>query len=141
MIWAYQAFLSDLMSNFLWIRFNKKDDLYEYLPKWKGYSEYQGESVSHLFSTLCHPMDCSPSGSSVHEILQARILKCVAISFSRGSSQPSDWTKVSLTAGRFFTIWDTREVHEYQGKGSLWSRTPYSGDRFSAEVTSVNLLS
>ena len=61
-------------------------------------------------------MDCSPSGSSVHEILQARILKCVAISFSRGSSQPSDWTKVSITAGRVFTIWDTREVHEYKVK-------------------------
>ena len=36
--------------------------------------------------TLCDPMDCSPSGSSVHGILQARILEWVAISFSRGSS-------------------------------------------------------
>ena len=36
--------------------------------------------------TLCDPMDCSPPGSSVHGILQARILKCVAIPFSRGSS-------------------------------------------------------
>ena len=39
--------------------------------------------------TLCDPVDCSPSGSSVHGILQARILEWVAISFSRGSSQPS----------------------------------------------------
>ena len=38
--------------------------------------------------TPCNPMDSSPSGSSVHETLQARILEWVAISFSRGSSQP-----------------------------------------------------
>ena len=38
--------------------------------------------------TLCDPMDCSLLGSSVHRILQARILKWVAISYSRGSSQP-----------------------------------------------------
>ena len=49
------------------------------------------------------PMDCSPPGSSVHGILQARILEWVAISFPRGSSQPRDWTQVSLVAGRFFT--------------------------------------
>ena len=38
--------------------------------------------------TLCHPLDCSPPGSSVHGILQARILELVAISFPRGSYQP-----------------------------------------------------
>ena len=48
-------------------------------------------------------MDYSPPASSVHEISQARILEWVAISFSRGSSQPRDWTCVSCTAGRFFT--------------------------------------
>ena len=42
--------------------------------------------------TLCDPMDCSPSGSSIHGILQARILGWVAISFSRGSSPPRDQT-------------------------------------------------
>ena len=42
--------------------------------------------------TLGKPMDCSPPGSSVHGILQARILECTAISFSRGSSRPRDWT-------------------------------------------------
>ena len=46
-------------------------------------------------STLCNPMDCSPPGSSVHVILQARILEWVAISFSRGSSPPRDRTCVS----------------------------------------------
>jgi len=48
-------------------------------------------------------MDCSPSGSSVHGIFQARILEWVAISSSRGSSQPRDRTHVSCIAGRFFT--------------------------------------
>ena len=42
--------------------------------------------VAHSGPTLCDPMDCSPPGSSVHGILQARILEWVAISFSRGSS-------------------------------------------------------
>ena len=46
--------------------------------------------VTQLYLTLCDPMDCSPPGSSVHGILQARILQWVAISFSRESSQPRD---------------------------------------------------
>ena len=44
--------------------------------------------VAQLFPTLCDPMDYTPPGSSVHAILQAKILKQVAISFSKGSSQP-----------------------------------------------------
>ena len=44
---------------------------------------------------LCDPMDCSPPSSSVHGVLQARILERVAIPFSRGSSRSSDWTQVS----------------------------------------------
>ena len=55
-------------------------------------------------------MDCSPPGSSVHGLLQARILDWVAIPFFRGSSQPRDRTWVSCTAGRFFTVWATREA-------------------------------
>ena len=47
---------------------------------------------------------------TVHGILQARILEWVAVPFSRGSSQPGDWTQVSHMAGRFFTSWATREV-------------------------------
>ena len=43
--------------------------------------------VTQLYPILCDRMDCSPSGSSVHGILQVRILEWVAISFSRGSSQ------------------------------------------------------
>ena len=51
--------------------------------------------------TLCDLMDCSPPGSSVHEILQTRILEWVAIPFSKRSSQPRDQTCVSRIAGRF----------------------------------------
>ena len=65
---------------------------------------------------LCNPMDCSPPGSSVHGILQARILEWVAIPFSRGSSQPRDWTWVSCIAGGFFTVWATREAPEIPDK-------------------------
>ena len=52
-------------------------------------------SAPQLSPTLCDPMDCSPPGSSVHGILQARILEWVAISSSRGSSWPRDQTHVS----------------------------------------------
>ena len=55
-------------------------------------------------------MDCSPPGSSVHGILQARLLEWVAISFARGSSRPRDRTPVSCIAGRHFTVCTTREV-------------------------------
>ena len=59
--------------------------------------------VSRLYLTLCDPLDCSLRGSSVHGILQGRILEWVAISFSRGSSHPRDQTQVSCLGGRFFT--------------------------------------
>ena len=59
--------------------------------------------VTQSCPTLCNPVDCTPPGSSVHAILQARILEWVAISSSRRSSQPRDWTHVFCTAGRFFT--------------------------------------
>ena len=59
--------------------------------------------------TLCDPMGCSPLGSSIHGISQARILEWVAISFSRESSQPRDRTRVSHSAGSFFIVWATRE--------------------------------
>ena len=66
--------------------------------------------VAQSFSTLCDSMDCSPTVSSVHEILHAKVLEWVAISFSRGSSQPKDWAQVSCIAGRFFTNWINRET-------------------------------
>ena len=62
--------------------------------------------VTQSCPTLCDPMDCSSPGSSVHGILQARILEWVAVPSSRGSSQPRDGTQVSMppaVAGTFFT--------------------------------------
>ena len=59
---------------------------------------------------LCEPMDCSPPRSSVHGILQVRILEQVTISISRESSWPRNQTRVFWIAGRFFTIWATREA-------------------------------
>ena len=56
--------------------------------------------VAQARPTLCHPMDCSLPGSSVHGILQAGVLEWVA---SRGSSLPKDWTHISCLAGRLFT--------------------------------------
>ena len=67
--------------------------------------------VAQLCLTLCDPTDCSPPGSSVHGILQARILEWVAILFFGGSCRPRDWTCISCSAGRFFTIWAMREAH------------------------------
>ena len=56
--------------------------------------------VTQSCLTLCDPMDCSLSGSSVHGIFQARVLEWIAISFSRGSSQPRNQTQISCIAGR-----------------------------------------
>ena len=64
--------------------------------------------VTQSRPTLCDPMDCSPPGSSVHGILQARVPECVAIFFSRGSSRPRDETQVSRVMGRCFNLRATR---------------------------------
>ena len=77
--------------------------------------------LSHV--RICDPMDCSPPGSSVHVILQARILEWVAIPCLRESSPPRDQTQVSCIAGRFYTVWATREdldVGNQQPK--IWGR-------------------
>ena len=60
--------------------------------------------------TLCYSMDCSPPDSSVHGILQVRILEWVAIPFSRRSSWTRDQILVSCVAGRFFMVWASREA-------------------------------
>ena len=71
---------------------------------------------------LCKPNNCSPPGSSVHGILQARTLEWVALPFSRGSSQPRDQTRVSHIAGRFFTVWATWEAPLLWNSGKLISK-------------------
>ena len=90
------------------------------LKKWKWVSV---SLVTQSCLTLCNPMDCSPPGSSVNRIFQARI----AIPFSRRSSQPKDQTRVSRIAGRFFTIWATREAQRHNsnpGKTAVISHYP-----------------
>ena len=79
-------------------------DPFKLLENWKVL-------VTQLCPAFCDLMDCSPPGSSVHEILQARILEWVAIPLSRKSSQSRDPIQVSCLAGRFFLIWATREAH------------------------------
>ena len=64
--------------------------------------------VTLLCLTLCDLVDCYLLGSSVHGILQARILEWVVILFSRGTSWPRDQTQDSCIVGRFFIIWATR---------------------------------
>ena len=74
--------------------------------------------VSHsVLSDSLWSYEVAPPGSYVHEISQARTLEQAAILFSKGSSQPKDWTHVSIPyiscfEGRFFTIWATREAQE-----------------------------
>ena len=74
--------------------------------------------VVQLCPTLCYPVDYSPPDSSVRGIFQARILEWVAISFSRRSSWPRDWTWVFCIAGRFCPVWATREVQCFL----LWNK-------------------
>ena len=74
--------------------------------------------VAQSCVTLCDPVDYGLPGSSVHGIFQARILEWVAISFSRRSSWPRNWTRVSHIVGRCFTIWATGKPKN-SGVGSL----------------------
>ena len=89
--------------------------------------------VSWSCVTLCDPMDCSLLGSSVHGILQARILGWVAIPFTRGSSRHRDQIRVSCITGSFFTNWATKEAQSsYESESrsvvsnSLWPHGLYS---------------
>ena len=82
---------------------------------WQCVCILSGSVVSDL--TLCDPMDCSPPGSSVYEILQARTLEWVAVSFSRQSSRPKDCTHISCKKDRFFSIGASRKPTV--GKGFL----------------------
>ena len=100
--------------------------------------------------TLYNAMDYSLVGSSVHGILQARMLKWAGIPFSRGSSQPRDQTWVSCTAGRFLTIWAARQVCLHSSSHSLlhqlWAEEKFSfcwvggKEGCSHHVTQPNLV-
>ena len=77
----------------------------------------------------CNPMDCCLPGSS--GILQARILEWIVIPFSRGSSWPRDWTRVSCTTGRFFTVWATREAFiQTEWEETVYKQWDHNRDQF-----------
>ena len=71
-------------------------------------SEHMLLLVGQSYLILSDPVDCHPPGSYVYGILQARILECVAMPSSRGSSRPRGRTQFSLIAGGLFTVWATR---------------------------------
>ena len=77
-----------------------------------GGSDISGKRLREVYPQVkseSHSVE-SDMDSMVHGILQARILEWVAYPFSRGSSQPRDWTQVSCLVGGFFTSWATREA-------------------------------
>ena len=98
-----------------------------------------------VFSLLSHvwlfsdPMDCSPPGSSVHEISRARILEWVAISFSRASSWTMDQTQVSWIAGRFFTAWARNAINNWYVMNKLNNSSFLMNNKKETCYTSVFL--
>ena len=100
--------------NFLWLKGNHGAGRRMETGDWGKCS-----SLSRVW--LCDPTDCSPPGSFVCGILQARLLEWIAILCSRGSSPPRDRSWVSLIAGRFFTLWATGKT------GVNWPLVPVLG--------------
>ena len=105
-----------------------------------------GFLVSRVSEVFCNPMDYSPPGSSVHGILQEKILEWVTIPFSRGSSWPRDRTWVSHIASRFFTVWSTREVSSTLSYGKGWTvmlaiKRVESCSNFGAQISLLHLPS
>ena len=105
--------------------------------------------VAQLCLTLCDCVDCSPPGSSVHGIFQARIVEWVAISFSRGSSPSRDWTCVSCIGRQILYHCATWEaLFKWSGSrsvtsDSLWPHglySPWSSLGQNTEVSSLSLL-
>ena len=82
------------------------------MSKMLGDVEGKRSEVAQSCPTLFDPMDCSLPGSSVHGIFQAIVLEWIAISVSRGSSQPRDRTRVSHIVDRRFTVWATRHIYK-----------------------------
>ena len=99
----------DLISTFL---LSIPMDQAHTLPRVNIWSLESESEFAQSCPTLCDPMDCSLPGSSVHGIFQARVLEWADISFSRGSSQPRNRTRVSCVADRCFIIWATREASD-----------------------------
>ena len=102
-----------------------------------GQGKYQ-VLITRKWKSLSCPTLCDPMDYSVHGILQARILEWVVFPFSRGSSRPRNWTRVSWIAGGFFANWAIREalliteppenspIHPFSSQLLLWA--PFSAD-------------
>ena len=88
---------------------------------------------AHSRPTLCDHMDCSPPGSSVHGILQVRILEWVAFSFSGGSSWPGDQTHASCTGRQVLYYWDMSEAH-------YWNTVCKNSSKETAELEKQNYV-
>ena len=99
--------VSSVVNKFLWTNRNSESPLKTWCLVHEKWSESE---VAQSCPTVWDIVDYSLPHSPIHGIFQARILEWVAISFSRGSSQPRDRTQVSCIVGRRFTIWATREV-------------------------------
>ena len=81
--------------------------------------------VDQLCLILCDPMDCSLLGSFVHGISQAQMLEWIAIPFSKGPSQLSDWTWVSCISGGFFTIWAVGKAPQITYNSTIYYGLPW----------------
>ena len=84
-----------------------------------------------------NPMDCSLPGSSIHGIFQARVLEQVAISFSRGSSQPRVRAWVFCIVDRRFTIWATRDIKQKILRRGGKNTQYYTKQIFMMQITTM----
>ena len=120
---------NNIVSNGSWQKYASKEMLtfsHKYIIRiffsvtsFTTYKESKIVSYSVVFKSLQPHGLCSPPYSSVNGILQARVLEWAAMPSSRGYSWPRDQTRVSCIAGRFFTIWATRESPSTH-KGSVY---------------------
>ena len=94
---------------------------------WAIYSLTGYDVCAQSCPAVCNPMDCRPPCSSVHGISQARILEWVAISFSRGSSQPRDQTHISCLSCRWilyhYATWEAQRGYY----GPIQKPKPFPG--------------
>ena len=96
---------------------------------YRALAKLQSE-VAQWYLTLCDLIDYSLAGSSIHGILQARILEWIAIAFSRGSSRWKDQTQVTGIEGRLFTVWTTLDNCKSKTTPRFSQVTPPTEDEF-----------
>ena len=93
------SFLPMLLCCYKKLTLGLHNPMLQWVPNWPQiWTGHAAAKSLQLCPTLCDPMDCRPPGSSIHGILQARILKWVAMPSSRGSSWPRDRTHISCVS-------------------------------------------